>query len=290
MASSRATLQQPFERMRGYPSAHRMFQRKLGYALDLKAPRSFNHRLAWKKLYDRNPSLTITADKFAVRDYVQDRLGHEAARRILVPLLYATTDPESIPFETLPSDYVIKANHSSGRNVIVRDGVVNRAAVVSDCKRWLRAPFDAVKGEWAYADIPRKIVVESLLLDETGDIPADYKLFMFGGACAVIQVDVDRFTNHTRSLYDPDWNRLSVTYKYPDGRGASRPACLAAMLEIAEKLSAGFDFVRVDLYVVRDRIYFGEMTHYPECGLGRFDPQSYDFELGRRWPVAGGDR
>jgi len=111
---------------------------------------------------------------------------------------------------------------------------------------------------------------------------------MFHGECQLIQVDYDRFTKHSRTLYDTDWNVLDASYKYIKGPKTKRPSSLERMLQIARELAKEFDFVRVDLFEVNGQIYFGELTHYPESGRGRFTPKSLDFELGKSWNIEPG--
>lgn len=260
------------------------FFEKQGYKLNIQDPQSFNEKVVYKKLFDRNPLLPITADKYSVRDYVKRVLGEEEGGSILVPLLYSTEEPDTVPFESLKGSYIIKASHSSGRNIIVREGEkVDRAGVVSQCKKWLQETFGVRKMEWAYSQIKPRILVEKLLISNEGEVPVDYKFYIFGGKCEMVHVDYDRFTHHTRSLYDPDWNHLGVRLKFPLGPVTPKPESFDRMRLIAEKLGKDFDFVRVDLYTLGQDIFFGELTHYPGSGMERFEPRSYDFKLGTKW-------
>lgn len=126
-------------------------------------------------------------------------------------------------------------------------------------------------------------------MDGRGEVPDDIKFYMFHGNCRLIHVDSNRFQSHTRVLYDQHWNFLPVrSNRKAPGVATEKPPELERMLQIAERLAVGFDFVRVDLYLVNGRIYFGELTHYPVGGMGPFDPVELDFELGSHWVLQPG--
>jgi hypothetical protein len=147
-------------------------------------------------------------------------------------------------------------------------------------RNWLRSDFTIVGREWAYRNIRRALYAEQLLRDDRQAAPADYKLFVFSGRVRVIQVDRDRVTRHTQVLYDERWNRIEGTVAAAQGEPIQQPVSLGSMLEAAEALSAGVDFVRVDLYEVGGKAYFGELTSSPNKGLSPFSPPSLDDVLG----------
>lgn len=279
------------ESITGYRRERRVFLEKMGYKLDLKNPRSFSEHIVWKKIYDRNPILPMLADKFRVREYVKRILGKEA-EDILIPLLFSTVNPETIPFDKLSGEYIIKSNHNSGPHFIVQKGEIpNKKMIVEGLKKQLKYDYGILKHEWAYKKIKKKmVVIERLLRDEGGQLPKDYKLHMIKGECAFIQVDFDRFIDHSRTLYDEDWNFLPVTLKFKQGRDEPRPKNLEKMLYIARRLSEYFDYIRIDLYSIGSRVYLGEMTHYPGSGMERFTPESYDFDLGKYWQKSNEDK
>jgi hypothetical protein len=281
----RAELRNARERLLGFPEHQAKFLEIHGYPLNLKDPRSYSEKVIWKKIHDRNPLLPIVSDKYRVRAYLRERLGEAEADDILIPLLHVSKRPEDIPFDKLPPSYVVKINHGSGWNIIVRDRDKSPKEIVEQCREWLDAPYGNTKYEWGYQSIPRLVIVESFLSDPDGRAPKDYKFFIFHGRCAFIKVDVDRFEEHTQTLYDRDWNELPVRLKFPQGPSIPKPAAYDRMLALAERLSAEFDFVRVDLYTLGDRIYFGELTHYPGSGLEPFTPSAYDFTLGTHWKL-----
>jgi len=273
------------EKITGYQSEKKRFLENTGYKLNLKNPQSFSHHIVWKKIYDRNPILPVISDKYRVRQYLKDTLGEEEANKYLVPLLYSTDNPDNIPFNDLDGEYIIKANHNSGPPFIVEKNIpVDEKKIISNLKNQLKISYGTLKHEWAYKKIKKKmVVVERLLRDEEGDIPKDYKFHMIGGQCAFIQIDSNRFSDHSRTLYDSSWNYIEATLKFKQGPKITKPRNFETMLKLAKKLSKGFDYVRVDLYDVGERIYFGEMTHYPGSGMERFTPKEFDFELGKYW-------
>ena len=264
-----------------YQLERRRFYKILGYPLNLKNPKSYNEKIVWKKIHDRNPLLPITADKYKVRSFIKELLGEERAKEILIPLLYVTDKPETIPFERLPSSFIVKPNHASRLHIIVEDGHFNKEKIIKTCRRWLKTPFGLEKLEWAYQPIKRKIIIEKLLLDEDGKIPRDFKFHMFHGKCKLVYVVFDRMNHPSISTFDEEWNFLSVKIPYLQGPKIKKPKNYEIMLALAEKLSKPFDHVRVDLYNLNGKIYFGELTHYPDSGILKFEPSSFDFELGK---------
>jgi len=278
------------EKLSGYKKQKQSFYKSLGYHLNLKHPKSYNEKIVWKKIYDRNPLLTITADKYKVRDYLKMILGDDRANSILIPLLHVTDKPDNIPFDKMPEEYMVKANHGSGMNIIIEKGMsVDKKNVISTCKEWLNRSYGFQSHEWAYQKIDRKIIVEKLIRDEKGCIPKDYKFHIMNGKCKLIGVYTDRFKNVNCSLFDPNWNLLDVSWeigsKIEAGNYVYKPDNLQDMINIAEKLGIPFDYVRIDLYSINGKIYFGEFTHYPGGGIAKIDPVSFDYELGAMWKI-----
>jgi len=277
------------EKITGYPRLKWDFQIKTGYELDLDNPASFNQKVSWKKVYDRNPLLPVVADKYQVRDYLRRVLGTEEAEEILIPLLYVTNKPETIPFDDLPEEYIIKANHGSRTNIIVeKERPITRQHIIAQCRIWLKTPYAPFKHEWAYQKIKRKIVIEKLLRDENGKIPVDYKFHMANGKCLMIQVNQGNFSdpkNRTLTLFTKDWSKIDVFWHHPPADSVERPENLDTMIQLAETLSRPFDYVRIDLYSIKNKIYFGEFTNYPTSGRAIVKPLSFDFEIGAKWQL-----
>jgi hypothetical protein len=256
----------------------RLYRKQFGVAPNLDRPVGFNEKIIRKILHDRRPLLTLFSDKLRVRDYVR-----KTAPSCLLPTLYWwSVRPDAMPFEHLPGAFVLKANHGSGWNLIVEDKTsVSAAQLIALARQWLSKDFTIVGRERAYTPIRRTVYAEQLLTDANGRAPPDdYKLFVFGGKVRIIQVDHARFAGHTQVLYDAAWNLIPGTVAAAQGRALAPPSSLARMIEIAEQLSMGVDFVRVDLYDVAGAIYFGELTNSPNKGLCPFRPTSLDAVFG----------
>jgi hypothetical protein len=253
----------------------------------LKEPRSFSEKVVNRMLYDRNPVLTMLSDKLRVRKHVASIIGNEH----LIPLLWSGDKPEEIPFDTLPRKYVIKANHGCGFNIIVQDKTrIYPKKVIRQLNKWLHTNFcqDTYLGAtWAYKNIRPYVLIETFV-DDSGRVPLDYKFFCFSGRAEYVLMTFDRhkdpFEKHfTRDFVPLDlWNGCR---QYPGS--VERPGNYEQMISLADKLSRGHDFIRVDLYNVGGRIYFGELTCYPAGGLARFIPMTYDFDLGKKWKLPG---
>lgn len=254
-----------------------------GHFPRLIRPRTFNDKVLHRMLFDRRAVLTQVADKAAVRDYVEARLGSH----FLPERYYITIDPDTIPFDKLPERFVVKPTHGSGMVQIVTDkSTLDRATLIETCRGWLRYSFYEDKREWVYKNIEPRIIVEQFIDDGTGNAPNDYKLFVFDGAVEMIKVHTARFSDHRRRLYTPTWEKLPVLDKYDDISGeCPRPCHLQQMIAAAEALGRGLDFIRADFYDTPDRVYFGELTTTPGCGYGRFRPDEFDHHLGRRWKL-----
>ena len=273
-----------FNKISNYKLEKIRFYKNLGYPLKLKVPQSYNEKIVWKKIHDRNPLLPITADKYEVRSYIKEVLGEERAKEALIPLLFVTDKPETIPFEKFPSSFIIKPNHASGLQILVENNPYNKEKIIKTCKQLLKIPYGLEKFEWAYQSIKRKIVVEKLLRDNEGNIPLDFRFNMFNGKCKLVHAFFR--SNRSVSSFDEKWNFLSIKIlNCKVGPKIKKPKNFKTMLELAEKLSKPFDYVRVDLYSLKGKVYFGELTHYPTSGINKFEPQSFDFELGSYWKI-----
>lgn len=276
------------ERLSGYRKERRGFQRACGYEPNLRTPQSYNEKIVWKKLYDRNPMLPVVADKYRVRQYLAEVLGEPAAREILVPLLYVTARPETIPFDSLPEEYIIKPNHGSGMHIVIEKGQVDRQKVVALCREWLHRPYGLKMHEWAYQKIRRKILVEKLLRGDGGHPLVNYKFVVFHGKCHLIQAVNGRAPEERIGYFSPGWDPLPISGALSDIGFLERPEMLDDMIRLAETLAAPFDAIRVDLYSVKGKIYFSEFTNYDASGRSRWVPRSYDYEFGSRWNIVPG--
>lgn len=248
----------------------KMYSRlRTGKTINFKDPKTFNDKINWIKIYDRRPIMTKLADKYLVREYIKEKLG----KSYLIPLLWVGDDPVDIPFNKLPNQYVIKTNHASGTNIIVTDSTkLDKEKAILQLKSWLSHNYYYPKREWAYKDIKRKIIIEEFIGNKD-KVPEDYKFFVLSGKVRLIQVDHDGNIRHTRSLYDPDWNKLDYTLVHEKSKKVmEKPKQLKQLIKMAELIGRDFTQVRVDFYIIQKRIFFGEITFYHAAGFGRFIP------------------
>ena len=243
-----------------------------GEKLGLPKPKTFTLKLEWLKHFDRNPLLPYCADKVKVRDYVRKKIGSE----YLIPAIGSYKNAAEIPFESLPSKFVLKANNSSGRNIIC----TNKSSLDIDATRkstdkWLTEKFGTIDSEWHYGLIEPAILVENFVADSNGELN-DYKFFCMNGRLEYFWIDYDRYgPNPLRAIFDRDKRRINMTLYKPDYKGDIKmPAEIDHMMALAEKLSKDFKCVRVDLYNVDGRIYFGELTFF--SGDLIFHPRKYN--------------
>lgn len=204
--------------------------------------------------------------------------------RYLIPLLLEADELSLSDWESLPNRFVLKATHGCGMLKLVFDkSAVEYHKIYKLTQDWLNFDYAKFGREWVYEEVPRKIIAEKLITDSENEIPEDYKFFCFHGRVEMIQVIIGRFGNQLHNFYDRDFNLLSVTRIYQNSENLlSPPSNWDKMIEIAEKLSSEFNFIRVDLYSLRDRVYFGELTNFPGNGFTSYDPDSFDFELGKK--------
>ena len=257
---------------------------KLHKSINWNKLSSFNEKLQWLKLYDRKPEYTIYVDKYAVRDYIAKTIGEE----YLIPLLGVWDTPEEINFDQLPNQFVLKCNHDSGGLCICKDkSSFDIEFSKKKLSKSLTTDYYLGGREWPYKNVPRKIIAEKYMVDESGYELKDYKIFCFNGEPKIIQVDFDRFTNHKRNIYDLEWKLLDIEIEYPSAKDhiIEKPKYLDEMLMLARTLSKDIPHVRTDFYCINDKIYFGEMTFYHESGFGEFTPRSADKWLGNKLDI-----
>lgn len=258
------------------------FYKNFGHFPNLKDPVTFSEKIQWLKLQNRNPLYTKMVDKYEAKKYVANIIGEE----YIIPTLGVWDKAEDIDFDILPDQFVLKATHDSGRVIICRDkSTLDRSWAIEEMRQSLKRDFYSVTREWPYKNVPRRIIAEQLLVDETGteDIK-DYKLFCFDGKVKFLKVDFNRFIQHRANYFDKDWNLLEFGEKtYPPDTKIiiQRPDGLAEMIGLAEKLSKSLQFVRTDFYYLNNRIYFGEITFYPNSGFCPFIPDGWDERLGK---------
>lgn len=256
------------------------------YWPNLKRPLSFSEKIFFRMLYDRRPLLTIISDKLTARDFVAEKIGHH----YLVPIHWSGTQPTDIPYDHLPSKFVIKANHGCGYIILVKNkDKIARKEVNRLTSLWLRTNFctdQFIGSEWAYKNIKPKLFIEEYI-EEEGNPPKDYKFFCFSGRVEYILITYDRFGYHREKHFSRNFDPLDLwngADQYPGP--FIKPKNLDEMIRIAEQLSSEFDFIRVDLYNVEGKIYFGELTCYPAGGSAPFVPRKWDYIFGEKWKMS----
>jgi len=248
--------------------------------LRLRHPRTLTDKVNYLKLNMGRfiPDAHLYADKLRVRTYVADTIGEEH----LVPLLGSWQESSEIPWDELPDSFVLKTNHGSGFNIIVGDREqLDVPAAADQLDTWLATRFSMYTREHHYDSIEPRILAEEYL-GLSGMDPPDYKCWCFDGQCAFVSLNVDRRTDHRRQLFDRDGRPLPIVFEVPrPDEVPALPAEYTEIVQTAERLAAPFFFVRVDLYVVDGRIYFGELTFVPTGGLVPLKPLRWNRHYGK---------
>ena len=262
----------------------RDFLKNHGYELDIKNPKTFSEKLYYRKYYGNFDNMALFADKYKVRTYVSEKIGSE----YLIPLLGVYETFTKADWGKLPEKFVLKSNHGSGLNhlqIVIDKKSEDVESIIKKFDRALKESFGIIKQEPFYARIDKLIIAEQYLESENLT-PNDYKFHCFRDKI-FIQVDSDRYEGHKRSVFDVNWNRMNfrLDSKFPEVGECSPPENLNEMIQIAKKLSDDFDYIRVDLYSVNGKIYFGELTQTHGNGTEDFKPSSVDREWGDYWEL-----
>lgn len=260
--------------------------------LDLDNPTSFNEKMQWLKLYDRNPRYTVMVDKYLAKQYVAKKIGEE----YIIPTIEVWDKPEDIDFEMLPDQFVLKVTHDSGGLVICKDkSKLDKNGALEKIRRSWNNDYYKVHREWPYKNVPRKIIAEQYMTDqsniELNDWNAsiktheltDYKFMCFDGKVKCSFVGSERYSESGLKVtfFDRDWNMLPFERHYPKSKvPILKPKNYEKMIELAEQLSKGISFVRVDFYEISGKIFFGELTFFPGSGFEEFTPTEWDNTLG----------
>ena len=256
------------------------FRRKL----DLMNPKRFTEKIQWYKLYYKNELMPGCSDKYAVRDYVENK-GYAH----ILNELYGVYDKlDDIPFDELPKEFVLKLSNGSGTNIICTDKDTLDFAKVKEQFKLFRSMVSSDAGrEWPYLKSESRIIVERLLKDDAhiNNAVNDYKFFCFNGKPEYIICVSDRYSDKCNHLvYDTDWNKVKVVSEGARiDEDAAEPDTLDQMIDVTKALSKDFPFARVDLYSIKDKVYFGEITFFPWSGYMHFTPDSFDYILGEKF-------
>lgn len=243
---------------------------------DLDNPQSYTEWIQWRKLHDRDSRLPLFADKVRAKDIVADQIGPEW----IIPTYWHGNE---LPFQPeWPTPFVVKSRHGSNQYAFVFDQSVNWPALRRRSRRWMARDYGYWLDEWLYPLIPRGLLVEPFI-GQGRTLPIDYKFHVFAGRVEFVQVHLDRGGRHRWILFDRNWRRISSATTDSD---PAPPVNLHKMIDAAAEIGRGFDYIRVDLYEVDAKPYFGEMTFYPGSGLDPFDPVELDSVLGGYWTRA----
>ena len=263
------------------PKIKARFKQMMGFEPNLENPKRFTEKLEWLKIYDSTFLKTYCADKITAREYVKEKLGKD----ISIPLIGIYDKFDDIDFSILPKDYIMKTNHGSHTNIIVRNGKLNKNTVRQKFNEWLSKDWSWWGYEMFYKPIPRKIVIEKFMSD--GNIAlTDYKFLCFNGRPIYCQAMTDRGTNHMAvNYYDMNWNpckeisRLDLPANY--NKINAKPKTFEQMIEYATILSKDFKFVRVDFYEIEAKVYFGALPFIPAASYVKYKNPNTDFEFGK---------
>ncbi|MBS6921380.1 MAG: glycosyl transferase [Anaerococcus vaginalis] len=259
----------------------KMFKATMDYPLNLENPKSFNEKLQWLKLYDRNPLYTKLVDKYKVREYISEKIGEG----YLIPLLGVWDDPEDIDFDSLPNKFVLKCNHNSGLGMCIctDKSKIDIKKVKNELKSGLAQNYYLNGREWPYKNVSRKIICEKYMTDETGKNLRDYKFYCFDGKPKIVGIYQDRNSDKetTGDFFDMNFEWVDLRFGMPNALNKpQKPQKFQEMIKIAEILSEGMPEVRVDLYISNNKIYFGELTFFDGGGFDKIEPLEWDYKLG----------
>lgn len=252
----------------------RDFKKCVGYELNLDNPKTFNEKLQWLKCYYRDPLMELCADKVAVRNFVKDTIGEE----YLTPNYGVYNAPEEINFDKLPDSFVLKTNHASGQVIICNDKrniKINKIKL--QLKKWLTTNYYYLTGEWVYKNIKPKIICEKLLDNNI----TDYKFYCFNGEPKILLICTDRTNEVKMNYYDMNFKLLPLKQKAKNNLAKMiRPDNFELLKQLSKNLSKQFPHVRVDFFVVKNKIYFSELTFFDSNGMEPFNPIEWDYKLG----------
>ena len=248
---------------------------------NLTNPQTFNEKLQWLKLHDRNPLYPTLVDKYAVKKWVADKIG----RQYIIPTLGAWNTFDEIDFDKLPAQFVLKTTHDSGGVVICRDKThFYKQAARKKLTRSLKHNYYYSGREWPYKNVPHKIIAEAFIGNGSQKDITDYKFFCFNAQPVYCQVITDRTTQERVDFFDMQWQHQPFTglqKPFPHAlTQPGRPACFDQMKQTCTLLAKDIPFARIDFYEVDKKMYFGEVTFFPASGFGTFTPNTWNKVIG----------
>lgn len=246
---------------------------------NLRNPETYNEKLNWLKLHDRNEEYTKLVDKYEVKEYIASIIGED----YIIPTLGVWNHFDDIDFEKLPNQFVLKCTHDSEGLVIVKDkSKLDKVAAKEKIEAALKQNFYYIGREWPYKNVKPRIIAEKYMEDHVDGELRDYKFFCFDGQPKAMFIASDRASDHVKfDYFDLEFNHLDIKQKYPHAQNTLRkPETFDKMIEFSKILSKGFPHVRVDFYEVDGRLYFGELTFYHFSGFMPFEPSKWDKTFG----------
>lgn len=256
------------------------FKESLGYPLDLDNPKTYNEKLQWLKINNIHPEYAQLVDKIEAKKYVAEIIGEQ----YIIPTLAVYDRVEDVDWDSLPQQFVMKTNHGCGGMIICKDkSKLDIEKAKQDLKKALKTEYSRNNREYPYRYVKRRLLVEQYMEDETGEL-RDFKFFCFNGKpyCLFVATDRGKVGEETKfDFYDMNWNFLPFTNGHPNsGKIMEPPENFELMKELSSKLSVGFPHLRVDLYNINGKVYFGELTLFHWSGEKPFDPIEWDYKLG----------
>lgn len=257
------------------------FLEAFGREIDLENPKTFNEKLQWLKLYNRNPLYTALVDKYEVKDYVKQKIGEE----YIIKTLGIWENFDDIDFDSLPNRFVLKCTHDSGGLVICKDkSQLDKKKAKKKIQESLKRNFYFQSREWPYKNVKPRIIAEEYMEDSKTKELRDYKFFCFGGEVKALFIATERQKEGTDvkfDFFDADFKHLPFKQGHENApKIPEKPVCFDKMKQLAGILSNDLPYVRVDFYEVDGKIYFGEMTFYHFGGFMPFVPEEWDYTFG----------
>ena len=257
-----------------------LYRARMGRLPDLNHPKSFNEKLQWLKLNDRKPEYTEMVDKYLAKKYVEKRIGE----KYIIPTLGVWDEFDQIEFEKLPDQFVLKTTHDSGGVVICKDKAnFDKASAKRKLEKRLKRNYYFEEREWPYKNVKPRIIAENYLSFLNGSDLVEYKVFCFNGKPALFLIckGEGHTDERTNDFYDLEFNHIPVTVTCPNAKEkCQKPDEYEELLELSRKLAKNTYQLRVDLYVINHKIYFGELTFFHDSGCCKFNPPEWDKRFG----------
>lgn len=255
------------------------FKLTMGYWMDFNNPQTYNEKLQWLKLNDIHPEFTKLVDKIDAKEYIAKKVG----KQYIIPTIATWNSVDEINWDTLPNQFVIKSTNDSGGVVVCKDkSRLNIQQARKKLKKLGKRDYSQISKEYPYKAVPHRFIAEEYMEDESGFELKDYKIFCFDGKAKFLFVATGRQSNDIRfDFFDIEYNHLPVINGHPNADSIPpKPVNFDKMIDLAEQISNGMRHVRVDLYNINGKIYFGELTFFHWSGIVPFEPFEWDVKFG----------